>query len=159
MTKLKNIAILFALFCATAQAQNVLVKDAWVRATVPGQQATGAFLKITSQDGGTLISASSPAAAVVQVHEMKMDNGVMRMRAVAGGLELPAGKTVELKPSGYHVMLMDLKAPLVIGAIVPLTLVVKNAKGIESQIELTVKVRSTAPMGMTEMDHAAHKAP
>jgi copper(I)-binding protein len=112
---------------------------------VPGQQATGAFLKITSQDGGTLISASSPAAAVVQVHEMKMDAGVMRMRAVAGGLELPAGKTVELKPGSYHVMLLDLKAPLQIGAIVPLTLVVKNAEGAESQIELKVKVSSTAP--------------
>ena len=119
--KLKLIALVLALAGAAAEAQNVLVKDAWVRATVPGQQATGAFLKITSKDGGTLVSASSAAAGVVQVHEMKMVGGVMQMRALEAGLDLPAGKTIELKPGGYHVMLMDLKAPLPIGAVVSLT--------------------------------------
>jgi copper(I)-binding protein len=143
--KLKIMALFFALFCATAHAQNVLVKDAWVRATVPGQQATGAFMKITSKNGGTLASAASPAAGVVQVHEMKMEGGVMQMRAVAGGLDLPAGKTVELKPGGYHVMLMDLKAPLEVGAVVPLSLVVKNAKGGETRVEMKVKVANAAP--------------
>ena len=157
--KLKIIAALFALSCAAAQAQNVSVQDAWVRATVPGQQATGAFMKITAKDGGTLISVSSPASGVVQVHEMKMDGGVMQMRALAAGLNLPAGKTVELKPGGYHVMLMDLKAPLQIGAIVPLTLVVKNAKGGESRVEMKVKVSNAAPMGMPGMDHSAHQQP
>lgn len=157
--KLKIIATLFALSCAAAQAQNLSVQDAWVRATVPGQQATGAFMKITAKDGGTLISVSSPAAGVVQVHEMKMDGGVMQMRALAGGLNLPAGKAVELKPGGYHVMLMDLKAPLQIGAIVPMTLVVKNPQGGESRVEMKVKVSNAAPMSMPGMDHSAHQQP
>ena len=142
---LKVISILFALSCAAAQAQTVLVKDAWVRASVPGQQATGAFMKITSKDAGTLTSVSSPVAGVAQVHEMKMDGGVMQMRAVVGGLELPAGKTVELKPGGYHVMLMDLKTALQVGAVVPLTLLIKSAKGGESRVEMLVKVSGNAP--------------
>ena len=74
--------------------------------------ATGAFMKITSKDGARLVSASSPVAGVTEVHEMKMDGGVMKMRALQDGLDLPAGKTVELKPGGYHVMLMDLKSTL-----------------------------------------------
>ena len=154
--KLKISAVLFALFCVAAQAQNVLVKDAWVRATVPGQQATGAFMKITTKDGGKLVSVSSPAAGVAEVHEMKMEGGVMQMRAVAGGLDLPAGKTVELKPGGYHVMLMDLKAPLAVGTVIPLNLVVKTAKG-ETRIDMKVLVTGAAPAGAQEMDHSAHK--
>jgi copper(I)-binding protein len=155
--KLKLIALVLALAGAAAEAQNVLVKDAWVRATVPGQQATGAFLKITSKDGGTLVSASSAAAGVVQVHEMKMVGGVMQMRALEAGLDLPAGKTIELKPGGYHVMLMDLKAPLPIGAVVPLNLVVKNAKGGETRIDMKLKVSNAAPADVPAMDHSAHK--
>ncbi len=154
--KPKIIAILLALSCAAAQAQNVLVKDAWVRATVPGQQATGAFMKISSKDGGKLVSASSTVAGVVQVHEMKLVDGVMKMRAV-DALDLPAGKTVELKPGGYHVMLLDLKAPLEIGAVVPLNLVVKNAKGGETRIDMKVKVTNAAPADAPAMDHSAHK--
>lgn len=76
---------------------------------------------------------------------MKMDGDVMKMRAVEGGLELPAGKTVELKPGGYHVMLMDLKAALPKDSTIPLTLVFKDAKGVESKVELKVPV-STAPV-------------
>ena len=152
--KSKVAAILLTLCCGLAQAQNVTVRDAWARATVPGQQATGVFMSISAKDGGTLMSASSPLG-VAQVHEMKMDGGVMKMRAVAAGVALPAGKTVELKPGGYHVMLMDLKAPLVIDSFVPLTLVVKNAKGGESTIEMKVKVANVAPVGKPG-DHSHH---
>jgi copper(I)-binding protein len=92
---------------------------------------------------------------------MKMEGDIMRMRAVAGGLELPAGKTVELKPGGYHVMLMDLKAALPKETTVPLTLVFKDAKGVESKLELAVPVALMAPLakaeGMPAMDHGAHK--
>jgi copper(I)-binding protein len=154
--KLKLLTLLLALSAATAQAQNVTVNDAWVRATVPGQKATGAFMKITAKDGGTLLGASSPAAGVVQVHEMKMDAGVMSMRAVEGGLALPAGQAVELKPGGYHVMLMDLKAPLKKDTLVPLTLVVKNAQGVESRVELKVSVSAVAPAA-TGHDMSQHK--
>jgi copper(I)-binding protein len=124
----------------SAAAQTVDIKDAWVRTAVPGQMGTGAFMKITAKDAARLVSASSPVAGVTEVHEMKMDGGVMKMRALPDGLELPAGKTIELKPGGYHVMLMDLKTSLPIGNTVPITLVFKDLKGTESRVELKLPV-------------------
>ena len=126
--KLKALALIAALACGSLYAQNVEVKDAWVRTAVQGQKATGAFMKITAKDGAKLVSVASPAAAVAEVHEMKMDGDVMRMRAVPGGLDLPAGKTVELKPGGYHVMLIDLKGQLKGGDVVPITLTFEDTK-------------------------------
>ena len=126
-----------------AAAQTVEVKDAWVRTAVPGQMGTGAFMKITARDGARLVSVSSPVAGVAEVHEMKMDGGVMTMRALPDGLELPAGKTVELKPGGYHVMLMDLKAALPKDTTIALTLVFKDAKGVQSKLELKLPVAAT----------------
>ena len=162
--KLKSLALIAALACSTAFAQNVDIKDAWVRTSVPGQKATGAFMKITAKDGVKLIGASSPAAGVTEVHEMKMEGDVMKMRAVPGGLDIAAGKTVELKPGGYHVMLMDLKAALVKDSTVPLTLTFRDAKGTESKLELKVPVATTAPAAtgakagdMPAMDHSKHK--
>ena len=142
----KLCATLLAATLSTALwAQIVEVKGAWARATVQGQMATGAFMKLTAREGTRLVSASSPVAGVTEVHEMSMDNGVMKMRAIPG-LDLPAGKAVELKPGGYHVMLMDLKAPLQKDTTIPLTLVFKDAKGVETKTELKVPVNSAAPM-------------
>ena len=90
--KLKVIAAILILAAGAASAQSVEVKDAWARATVKGQMATGAFMTLTAKDGAKLVSATSPVAGVVEVHEMKMDGNVMKMRAVQGGLDLPAGK-------------------------------------------------------------------
>ncbi len=149
-------ALIAAAFSSMALAQNVEVKDAWARSTVQGQKATGAFMKLTARDGAKLLGGSSPVAGVVEVHEMKMEGNVMTMRAVSGGLELPAGKAVELKPGGYHVMLMDLKAPLAKDTTFPLTLVFKDAKGVETRTELKVPV-STMPPGPAMMDHSQHK--
>jgi copper(I)-binding protein len=158
--KLKTIALIAALASASAFAQTVEVKDAWVRASVPGQKGTGAFMKISAKVGSKLVSASSPVAGVTEVHEMKMDGDIMKMRAVTGGLDLPAGKTVELKPGGYHVMLMDLKTALPKDSTIPLTLVFKNAKGVESKVELSVPVAVTAPSASAvkaaEEDHSKH---
>ena len=137
-------------------AQNVDVKDAWVRTSVQGQKATGAFMKITAKEGSTLVGVASPVAGVAEVHEMKMDGDVMRMRALPNGLALPAGKTVALTPGGYHVMLMDLKAALPKDSTIPLTLTFKNAKGEQSQVELKVPVATTAP-GAAAGAPAAHK--
>ena len=145
LSQLTLAALMAAAVSTSAVAQSVEVKDPWVRAAVPGQTGTGAFMKITARNGARLVSASSPVAGVTEVHEMKMEGNVMKMRALEGGLELPAGKTVELKPGGYHVMLMDLKGPLARDSTVPLTLVFKDAKGAESRIELKVPV-STAPV-------------
>ncbi len=142
--KLKALAVIAALACGAVYAQNIEVRDAWVRASVPGQKATGAFMKIKAKDTVRLVGVASPAAAVAEVHEMKMQGDVMTMRAVSGGLEIAAGKTVELAPGGYHLMLMDLKAPLLKDGSVPLTLVFKDAKGVESRMELKVPVTAMA---------------
>lgn len=137
----------------SALAQSVDVQGAWARATVQGQTATGAFMTLTAKANTRLVGASSPVAGVAEVHEMVMDGGVMKMRAVAGGLELPAGKAVELKPGSYHVMLMDLKLPVQKDTTIPLTLTFKNAKGEESKTELKVPVSMAAPAGMMEHKH------
>lgn len=111
---------------ATAWAQTtVKVDDAWVRGTVATQKATGAFMRLTPSANARLVSAQSPVAGVVEIHEMAMENDVMKMRQVPG-LDLAAGRTLELKPGGYHVMLMDLKQPLKAGDSVPLTLVFED---------------------------------
>ena len=122
----------------------VRAEGGWARATVQGQKASGAFVKLTSKVGLQLVGASSPVAGVTEVHEMKMDGDVMKMRAIPS-LELPAGTAVELKPGGYHIMLMDLKAPLAKGSTVPLTLSFKDAKGSPSTLELKLPVDTKAP--------------
>lgn len=131
-----------AMWAPSALAQTT-VKDAWVRGTVPEQKATGAFMQLQSAQGGKLVSAASPVAGVVEIHEMAMEGNTMKMRAIPG-LELPAGKTVELKPGGYHVMLMDLKQPLKNGESVPLTLVVEGKDGKRETLELKAPVKALA---------------
>ena len=153
------VALAAAALGALAADAVVDVQNAWARATVKGQMATGAFMTLTAKEGTTLVGVASPAAGVAQVHEMKMDNGVMKMAEVKGGLVLPAGKAVALKPGGYHLMLMDLKAPLAKDSTVPVTLTFKDAKGMESKLELKLPVTLMAPNGMAEpaaMDHSMH---
>jgi copper(I)-binding protein len=140
-------------FASAAASAQTTVKDAWVRGTVAPQKATGAFMQITSAQGGKLVSAQSPLAGVTEVHEMAMDGNVMKMRAVPA-LELPAGKAVDLKPGGYHVMLMDLKQPLKPGESVPLTLVVEGKDGKRETLELKVPVKAMgADKPMSEHKH------
>ena len=136
----------------SAQPAAVKVEGAWARATVQGQQGTGAFMSITASQGTRLVGVSTPVAGVAEVHEMKMDGDVMKMRAVPA-LDLPAGKTVQLKPGSYHLMLMDLKQPLLKDSTVPLTLRFKNAAGVDSQLELVVPVSTVAPGPKSEMPH------
>lgn len=116
------------------------VRDAWVRATVPAQTATGAFLQLRSTQTARLVQAKSPVANTVEIHEMQMVGSVMKMRAVAA-VELPAGQTVELKPGGYHIMLMDLKQPLKRGETVPLTLLIETKDGKRESVEVRAMVR------------------
>ena len=133
-------ATLFAAAVPVPSFAQVAVADAWVRATVPQQQASGAFMKLTSARATRLVEARSPVAGVVEIHEMAMDGNVMKMRAIAG-LDLPAGRAVELKPGGYHVMLMSLKRTLNDGDTVPITLVFENADRQRETVELSVPVR------------------
>jgi copper(I)-binding protein len=148
-------AALTTVCAVSAFAQNVTVTDAWARATVQGQKATGAFMKITAKDNAKLVGVSSPVAGVAEIHEMKVEKDVMKMAALPNGLDLPAGKAVELKPGSYHVMLMDLKAPLAKDTTVPVTLTFQDAKGVKSNLELKVQVGMQAPMMQhpKQMDH------
>ena len=134
------------IFVGSAHAQ-VTVSDPWVRGTVAQQKASGMFAKITSTAGGKLVAASSPVAGVVEIHEMAMEGTVMRMRELAGGLPLPAGQAVELKPGGYHVMLMDLKQQLKAGETVPVTLVVEGPDGQRENVEVQAPVRALGAAG------------
>lgn len=143
-------AAVLALSASAVWAQTaVKVEDAWVRGTVAQQKATGAFMRLTADKNARLVSASSPVAGVVEIHEMAMDNDVMKMRQVPG-LDLAAGRTLELKPGGYHVMLMDLKQQVKGGDSVPLTLVFEDAAKQRFTQEVTAPVTAlgggSAPM-------------
>ena len=135
----------------SAQAQT-RIADPWVRGTVAQQKATGLFVTLSSASGTRLVSASSPVAGVVEIHQMAMEGNVMKMRALSNGLELPAGKAVELKPGGYHVMLLDLKQPLLAGDTVPVTLVFEGADKKREVVEIKAPVRA---LGAAAAD--AHK--
>lgn len=157
LNRFTPIALVLSLLSTAVWAQSIDVKAAWARATVQGQKATGAFMTLTAKDATKLVGISSPVAGVAEVHEMKMDGDVMKMRAVEGGLDLPAGKAVELKPGGYHVMLMDLKTPLVKDTTIPVTLLFKDAKGAASKLEIKLPVLTTPPAGAGAGGHADHK--
>lgn len=143
-----------------AQA-HVDVRDPWVRATVAQQKATGAFMQLTAREGSKLVEVRSPVAGVAEVHEMAMEQNVMKMRALPAGLALPAGKTVELKPGGYHVMLMDLKGPVKAGDVVPVTLVFEGKDGRRESVDIKALVRplggATAPAAAEHGGHGGHK--
>jgi len=140
MHRLLPALALLAAFAAQAQAQ-VKVDDAWVRATVAPQKVTGAFMQLTAAKPMKVVAASSPVAAAVEIHEMKMEDGVMKMRAV-DALPLPAGQAVALKPGSYHVMLMGLKAPIKAGETVPLTLTVEGEDKKRATVEIKAEARS-----------------
>ncbi len=138
-----------ALAGQTAWAQTT-VAEPWIRGTVAQQKATGLFAKITSAQGSRLVSVSTPVAGLVEIHEMSMAGDVMKMRALPSGLALPAGQVVELKPGGYHVMLMDLKQQLKAGDTVAVTLVFESADKKRESVEVKapVKTQAGAPAGM-----------
>ncbi|MDO9284430.1 MAG: copper chaperone PCu(A)C [Aquabacterium sp.] len=141
MTLSRLIATAACALIALPTLAQTTVKEPWVRGTVAQQKATGAFMQITSTTGGKLVSASSPAAGVVEIHEMAMEGNTMKMRAVPA-VDLPAGKAVDLKPGGYHVMLMDLKAPLKAGEMLDLTLVVEGKDGKKETIAVKAPVKA-----------------
>jgi copper(I)-binding protein len=137
-----GIALLAAALAGTAHAQ-VEVQDPWVRGMVETQKASGAFMRLTSRSPARLAGASSPVAGLVEIHQTTMEGGVMRMRRV-DAVELPAGQTVELKPGGYHVMLMHVQRALKEGETVPLTLVVEGKDGKRQTIEVKAPVKPLA---------------
>lgn len=138
---LMSFCIAAAAFVAGASHADVTVTEAWVRGTVPTQKATGAFMKLKSSQEAKLVGAASPAAKIVEVHEMAMKDNVMSMRAV-DSVALPAGKSVEFRPGGYHVMLVDLVKPLAKGDKVPITLTIQDKDGKKSTVEVKAEVRA-----------------
>ncbi len=118
--------------------------QAWVRATAEGQSGTGGFMTLTAKQPMRLVGVASPVAGVGEVHEMKMEGDVMKMRALPG-LDLPAGKAVELKSGGTHMMLMDLNQTLKYGTTVPVTLTFADAQGKQSQLTVQMQVSFRPP--------------
>ncbi len=144
--------------CAQAAAP-VTATASWARATVQGQRSTGAFMTLVAREPLTLVGVASPAGTA-ELHEMRMDGDVMRMRAI-DRLELPAGQPVQLKPGGHHLMVMDLKAPLQPGASMPVTLTFRTAAGEQRQLALQVPVSATPPKeagaATAPAGHGGHK--
>ena len=149
----KTVLALALMFFGAATQADVTVKESWVRGTTPAQKATGAFMEITSSEAASLLSVSSPVAGVVEIHTMKMEDGVMKMRAIPK-LDLPAGKGVKLAPGGNHVMLMDLKQQMKKGDVVPITLKIEGKDKKVQMLEIKAEVRDLA--APAAMDHG-HK--
>lgn len=131
-------------------AKGVTVAHPWARATPGGVKIGGAFLEMKAAKGHSdrLVSASSPVAGSVEIHNHIMDGGIARMRRV-DGIKLPAGTSVVLSPGGYHVMLMDLKQPLKEGDLLKLTLVFEKA----GPIEVDATVEPIGAKGPHGFDH------
>ena len=128
--------------CSGGPEGAVAVRAPWARETVPGVQVSAAYARI---ENGTnhavrLTGAETDVAGRIELHNVTMDGGVMRMRPVAGGIEIPAGQTVELKPGSYHIMLLQLRRPLRAGETIPVTLRFEGAPAIRAD----VPVRSAA---------------
>lgn len=131
---------------AAAQASTVKVDRAWARAIVQGQDSTGAYMTLTAAEPLTLLGAATPAAGIVEIHQMKMQGDVMKMGAV-DTLALKPGAPLYFAPNGYHFMLMDLKAPFRVGSNIRMTLRFRDAKGAERTQDVTVPVAAAAPAG------------
>jgi len=144
------IAAAASLVAQAAWAANISVTDAWARATMPGQPVSGAYMQIQADADARLLSVSSSVVPRVEVHEMNMDGGVMRMREVKS-IELPKGKTVSLEPGGFHIMLMNLKKPIAAGDVIPLTLIVESG-GKQQKVEVKAVARAMN-MGGGAMQH------
>jgi copper(I)-binding protein len=140
--RLKQMALGLSLLALAGQVSaQTQVSEPWVRATVAGQQATGAFMTLTATSDSKLINVVSPAAKIVQIHESSMKNDVMSMQQVES-VALPAGKAISLTPHGYHVMLIDLVAQVKEGDTIPLTLTVEDAKGNKQSIQVDAPARA-----------------
>lgn len=137
-------SLVLLMFVAPAIRAQVLVEDAWVRATVRGQQATGAFMRISTKMDVKLVEARTTTAGFIETHQMLLEQGVMSMRPVKG-LLLAAGELVEFKPSGYHLMLMDLKQPARAGFEFQITLVFEGNDGKRESVYVHAPIANTSP--------------
>ena len=146
------LAALFLMLAAGATHAQVSVTAPWVRATVPAQTSTGAFMHVQSASSARLIGVSSPVAATVELHKMEMTGSMMKMGPVSG-IDLPSGKGVNLASGGYHIMLTGLKRQLKAGDTVMLTLLVQGKDSKRESVSVKVPVK---PMSFVTPHAAAH---
>lgn len=157
IARFASIALLAAaatpLLAQSVTAGKLVIDQPWSRQTAPGQKVGGGFLTIANKGNADdrLLSATSPVAGEVQLHTMSMDGGVMRMREVKDGIAIPAGKTVALKPGGYHLMFMQLKRPLALGESFPVTLRFQR----QGAVKVSFKVKPVG-FGGSEASHGQH---
>jgi len=137
----------------SATVGDLAISGAFTRATLPNAPVGGAYLNITNNGAADdrLVSVSTPAAGMSQIHEMKMDGDVMKMNELPDGLVVPAGQTVKLEPGGYHLMLMKLTGPLVEGQTITVTLTFEKA----GKVDVELPIGSPAAKG-PQMDHSMH---
>jgi hypothetical protein len=140
MNMTKYIFLFLLLFLDIRAYADVTISNAWARTTNPGQEVGAAYMTLKSDSAARLIKVESQVAGTVEIHEMSMNNGVMKMRMMET-LDLPAGKSVELAPGGFHLMLFDLKKPLAPGDQVDMLLTLKDKTGkvFKQKIRLPVK--------------------
>ena len=142
---------LLGIFVPVLSAATVTVESPWVRATVPGQSATGAYMTLRSSGNAAVVGVTTPVAGLANIHQMTLEGGVMKMRELKR-LSLPAGKPVELKSGSYHIMIMDLKQSLSAGDSVPLTLRIESG-GMMENLEVKAAVRA---LGVEAEGHHHH---
>lgn len=140
------------------KAGDLVISQAWSRATPGSAKVGGGYLTITNNGSAAdrLLSAASDVAEKVELHEMSMSNGVMSMRPVDGGLAIEPGKSVSLAPGGFHLMLLGLKAPLLQGKQVPVTLTFEKAGSVKVSLDV-LGVGAKGPGGAAPMDHSGMK--
>jgi periplasmic copper chaperone A len=145
-------------FAADYDVGSIHISQPWARATPKGASSGAAYMTITNKGSAPdrVSCVSSDVSAKCQIHSMTMDNGVMKMRPVEGGLEVKPGETVTLKPSGFHVMLVDLKQPLQQGKTAEATLKFENAGTVKVEFPIAA-IGASAPGapagGGMMMDH------
>jgi hypothetical protein len=150
-----------AVQAAEVKVGDLVITEAWSRATPGGAKVAGGFLTIENKGASAdrLLAGSADVAGKFEIHEMSMDNGVMKMRQLDKGLPIEPGKTVKLAPGGYHVMLMDLKGALKEGEKVPVTLQFEKAGKVQVELDVAgIGAKSPGDAGgsMMKMDHKGH---
>jgi copper(I)-binding protein len=141
---LASLLLAGAALSAPAANAPVQVQGAWARPIVPGQQSSGAYMTLLASEPLTLLGGESPAAGIIEIHQMKMEGDIMKMRA-AENLPLVPGKPLQLAPGGYHFMLMDLQDPFKAGSQIPFTLRFRDARGKVSTLQLRLPVQVAPP--------------
>jgi periplasmic copper chaperone A len=153
MKKIMILAALACTFTCAAAYADISIKNQWVRATVPQQPATGAFMQITSTTDVRLVAANSPVASRLEIHEMKMDGDIMKMREL-DGLNIPAGQSIDLIPGSYHIMFMGLKKQVKEGEEVPIQLVFEHKDLRKETIDINAVVKPlNASAGKPKVNH------